>query len=478
MSTPSATATPEATPPSPPGPRRTGDPALDAIIEAVEAHDVDALLGFVEYQEVPCSEPGEGMGGYPSCEAGEAAGTIVRALPLMDGCEGSWARDARESLRRFALEADGLWAVADVTDYPDWGLWPIPDTLLVFHSVRPGGQEPPTDVAWYLELKDGRILRTAFVCFGPLEGLLDSASGLSVTVMHGPWHEPIEFSGPRRTGDPALDAIIAAVEARDVDALVGMLGTELVECRGPDEPAQIGSPPTCAEAGVSPGSTVTVAWGGGCEGNPSLDYRGLLERWLPMQDGLYAVTEHPREPQSHLIFHGQLALGGSARSLWVRDGEIAFVNFGCGATAEDSVTYGNEALLSGPWPAPLTPRDEAVRTLVAPFLDAIEAGDADPLVEATEQDFLGHGCTTSRDPGAALEAFVDQEPTLVGIYEPEPRGWLPQWWLVFRLSDGAHARLLVDVRPRVDSLFQPCDATLERVTQSGTGDPVPLLWAP
>ena len=55
---------------------------------------------------------------------------------------------------------------------------------------------------------------------------------------------------------------------------------------------------------------------------------------------------------------------------------------------------------------------------------------------------------------------------------------MDEWWLVFRLADGEHARLVVDVRPRLASIFQPCDGTLERVTQGSSGDVVPLLWAP
>lgn len=330
---------------------------------------------------------------------------------------------------------------------------------------------PLLDLATYMEIRDGLIIGAGSHCVGPLDDFVER-HGEGVTA--GPWHEPFLDEPPRRTGDPVLDAIIAAVEARDLDALLGMLRTEVVECRGPDEPAQIGSPPSCEDEGVSVGTELTVAFRGGCEGNPSTDLRAGLENWLDQQDGLYGVSD--ADGQRHLVFHGQLRGVNAGKALWIEDGQIAFLGFGCGAPVEAMAPP--QSLTHGPWPNPLTPRDEAVRTLVAPFLDAIEAGDADPLVEATEESFLGHGCTTSRDPGAALEAFVDREPKLVGIYEPEPRGWLPQWWLVFRLSDGNHARLLVDVRTRVDSLFQPCDATLERVTHSGTGDSIPLLWGP
>lgn|GEM_PF-3591098 len=466
-STPGATATPEATPPSPPGPRRTGDPALDAIIEAVEAHDVDALLGFVEQQEVECST-GPGPHWAP-CLDGEVAGTHFSGIGHST-CAAGVARDVRGTLADFLQQVDGLWAAVRANDFNDARPWGGLDTFLVFHGWRPLDSGDRLHLAMYVEVRDGRVIGIGSNCLGDLDDLVRQHGEATIA---GPWHEP-DFSGPRRTGDPALDAILKAVEARDVGALVGMLRTEVVECRAPDDPSQIGSPPTCEDEGVPPGTMLTVVSGAECSGYLSTDIRGLAERWLVLQDGLYGATPVPNGHR--LIYHGVLSGLNAGTGLWVEDGEVIGLWFGCSQPAE--LVAAPDTLSHGPWPTPLTPRDEAVRTLVAPFLDAIEAGNADPLVEATEESFLGHGCTTSRDSGAALEAFVDQEPTLVAIYEPEPRGWLPQWWLVFRLNDGTHARLLVDVRPRIDSLFQPCDATLERVTQSGTGDPVPLLWAP
>lgn len=181
-----------------------------------------------------------------------------------------------------------------------------------------------------------------------------------------------------------------------------------------------------------------------------------------------------------LVFHPSLGGVIGPPSLGVSDGLVDRYASGCTQSVEtrlEGLPSGYAAVTAGPWWEPLTPRDEAVRVLVAPFLGAIEGGDTSVLVEATEQDFLAHGCRTSRDAVESLEGFVAQEPELVGIYEPPKRGWLSEWWLVFRLADGNHVRLTLDQRPRVVSLFAPCEGDLERVTEDGAGT-VPLLWAP
>ena len=285
---------------------------------------------------------------------------------------------------------------------------------------------------------------------------------------------PTSAPGPRRTGNPALDTIIEAVAANDVNTLVTLLRTEEVEGRGPADSSQIGSPPLCEDEDVPLGTILTVATGTQCEGYLTTHIRELIERWVENQDGLYGVD--PTSRGTRLVFHGRLGGLNAGKTLSISDGEITAVGFGCAQPAEEMVSPSD--LAYGPWPEPLTPRVEAVRALMAPLLEAVEAGNAGSLVAATEHDFLAHGCQTSRDAAASVAAFLDEGPTLVGIYDAGKIGWLDAWWLVFRLEDGDHVRLAVDVRPRLASIFAPCEATLERVTAGSSGEPVPLLWAP
>src|SRR3546814_17640165 len=57
-------------------------PEVDVVIAAVEAKDLDALLALVEWQETACTtETGQGAGGPPPCETGQADGTVVRVFP-------------------------------------------------------------------------------------------------------------------------------------------------------------------------------------------------------------------------------------------------------------------------------------------------------------------------------------------------------------------------------------------------------------
>src|SRR5690606_31552000 len=96
--TPSSTASPvgspapELTASSAAGPRRTGDAALDAIIEAVERRDVEALEGLVEYVQIECLAEPE-MSWHPRCDEDEPEGTRVRGFPR-GACEGSLVRNA------------------------------------------------------------------------------------------------------------------------------------------------------------------------------------------------------------------------------------------------------------------------------------------------------------------------------------------------------------------------------------------------
>lgn len=74
----------------PPG-TRTGWPDLDAIIDAVLAHDFDTLRGLTRYTPVGCTAF-EALGGPPKCQADEPEGTIVEVVPLLGPGEGSHLR--------------------------------------------------------------------------------------------------------------------------------------------------------------------------------------------------------------------------------------------------------------------------------------------------------------------------------------------------------------------------------------------------
>jgi len=69
---------------------RTGIEALDAIIDAVLAHDADRLRGLTRFTRAACTQE-NGLGGPPQCEPGETEGSVVDVVPLL-GPEGHHMR--------------------------------------------------------------------------------------------------------------------------------------------------------------------------------------------------------------------------------------------------------------------------------------------------------------------------------------------------------------------------------------------------
>ena len=192
---PSATTEPGVAPPLPgyPPSVRSGDPTVDALIEARLANDIDALLDLARYEEQPCvlESPNEGRGLPPLCSEGTPEGTV---LPVMvtSGCHGVLRtpedleldlRLARSAIRLYAVatpaEAAGddsrvlLFAVrpdgqGDVFGYAfisgrggftglNLGCGSGPDELLERYATGPFLLDPPTTEATSAALGDGTI---------------------------------------------------------------------------------------------------------------------------------------------------------------------------------------------------------------------------------------------------------------------------------------------------------------------------------
>ena len=73
------------------GARRTGVAELDAVIDAVESQDVDALRALLVFQTLACTTE-FGPGGPPKCAEDEAEGTEVEVFAY-SSCEPGWLRD-------------------------------------------------------------------------------------------------------------------------------------------------------------------------------------------------------------------------------------------------------------------------------------------------------------------------------------------------------------------------------------------------
>jgi hypothetical protein len=161
-STPTPTAAPTAEP-------VTGIPEVDVVIAAVEAKNLDALLALVEWQETACTTvTGQGAGGPPQCEVGQADGTVVRIFPIA-ACEGYTVRDPGGEMFKFIGEVAALHSVVEAPTYErpsPW--WPVGDYYVNFRADVSG--EP---VGMRLVIEDGKIVLIFFGCNHPPALLLE-----------------------------------------------------------------------------------------------------------------------------------------------------------------------------------------------------------------------------------------------------------------------------------------------------------------
>ncbi len=70
--------------------KRTGVPAIDAILEAWEKGDIEALAALALLQDRECTTDVNGLGGPPQCPDGVADGSTVQVFQAAR-CEGYWA---------------------------------------------------------------------------------------------------------------------------------------------------------------------------------------------------------------------------------------------------------------------------------------------------------------------------------------------------------------------------------------------------
>jgi len=69
---------------------RTGIPAIDNVLAAIESDDPQELSAQIRYTVAPCTTV-DGLGGPPKCRDGEPEGTMLEVLPFL-GSEGSFIR--------------------------------------------------------------------------------------------------------------------------------------------------------------------------------------------------------------------------------------------------------------------------------------------------------------------------------------------------------------------------------------------------
>ena len=140
----------EAAPQLHPPDARTGDPALDAVVDAVLAHDVTARRELTRLTVVGCTHA-DGLGGPPKCREDEAEGTPLEVLPIL-GSEGHHTH-VEDLDRALSFQVEGLYAVFELADTVfDSNEYPAGEVGLLF--LQSGPPFPLT-----VHVADGAIVR-------------------------------------------------------------------------------------------------------------------------------------------------------------------------------------------------------------------------------------------------------------------------------------------------------------------------------
>jgi hypothetical protein len=129
---------------------RTGIPAVDDVLAAVESGDPQKLYALINFTTAPCTTA-DGLGGPPKCTEGEPEGTRLEVLPFI-GAEGSFIRQ-NEIGNWPGIDPVALYAVYRVSETALNEQYYPPGEYLIFFVPREN--EP----AVALRLADGGIVR-------------------------------------------------------------------------------------------------------------------------------------------------------------------------------------------------------------------------------------------------------------------------------------------------------------------------------
>jgi len=138
---------------------------------------------------------------------------------------------------------------------------------------------------------------------------------------------------------PDVDRVAAAVQARDSETLLGLIGYEQVACSKAEPDA--GGPPPC-RAAEQDGDLVDVVRMAKCEGSylhPS-DVANALAHFLDPRPTVYAAFEAPESWESGdyaVVFSDSQQGGPVASQLVIEGGKIILLDFGCGESPEEKV---------------------------------------------------------------------------------------------------------------------------------------------
>jgi hypothetical protein len=346
---------------------------------------------------------------------------------------------------------------------------------------------------------------------------------------------PTVVGEARLTGSPFLDAIVEAVNARDVPALAALVEYTEIGCTHVEG---LGGPPKCGPQ-QDEGDLVRAFPGAACHGYWTDTAAQSLATLAHQTQGLYAIAsvsgdaslrgEWP-EADTLVIFHADWYGEPAGLRLHVADGRIVASWSGCGAVTHGSLLTagieGDVSTIAGPWDRPQAISVEVPVTGIS-AVDGVIADvatyDVVALIEGAQramQDLPAVGCVErlnfpgdvecdtakgeqpgdlvavfpvaycegalERDPIQTLRVFLDQAPVLHSVLEAPAEPSQSElyrhgaYWLVYELTGEAHrateaARLHVTTEGYPTLVWYGCLAPLRDLV---TWDRAPLPRIP
>ena len=132
---------------------RTGIPAVDNVLAAVESGDPEELYPLINFTTAPCTTA-DGLGGPPQCRDGEPEGTQLEVLPFIESHGGFYRRNEMDN--RLVIDVSALYAVYRVSEMALNEPYYPPGEYIVFFVPR--RNKPALD----LRIADGGIVRVNY----------------------------------------------------------------------------------------------------------------------------------------------------------------------------------------------------------------------------------------------------------------------------------------------------------------------------